>query len=68
MEKKWSTPKGRKTQTVKKHTRRVDVRDMWGRFSHSKNIKIEEYKRRKPKTLRKPKASTGEVLKILRSN
>lgn len=49
MSKKWSSPKGRKTQTVKKHTRRVDVKDMWGRFDYSKHIKIDEYKRSKPK-------------------
>lgn len=32
---------------IKPHTRRVDVQDAWGRFSHSKNIKVKGYRRKK---------------------
>lgn len=68
MTKKWSSPKGKKTQTVKKHTRRVDVRDAWGRFAYTKHIDVEEYKRRKPKKEKMSidDMSTKRHMKLLR--
>lgn len=46
---KWSNPKGRKTVSVKPHTRRLDVQDAWGRFAYVKYLNIKGYRRKKPK-------------------